>query len=669
MKRVLSLVVAVLMLFSLTAFADEYDVLSNPYTSYEADISVTLTVNEPMTVLNIISASFGIDNFVNLQALAESLANSKSTGSVKLNASSDYTKAKMSYEVLEVAPITVNRNFKLTTEMKLGMWLEWDFSNELNPVMKYIVQQPLMDKYMSVDLVEMMTSQGLSVPDIISSVKGFFVEERINDLNSKFTDILRQNSTLTSKGNKITITLTDTQLQNFIAQIMDFVVKEFDDNEDYNLLHDGDFGYISDVLPSYDEIIEFFSEFQLFDENALVMEYVKNPSGTIKNASVSFNMDINLEKALDGMGIYASDSPKNLKFSIKTDASYKSVNKNVKVSFPSLTENDIVNFDDFIGGMNYEYEWDGENCYHDEYGHVYNEYLPSSKDTFYVSLSNIIESHRSYGYDYVIERNGDLIVLTDASGKECFKKAYLSVNSNEIDVDGVKYTLPNSVIVKDGIIYIDSNAIKYIFNLDLEYAGVDLETNELTCSFTRRSPQCHHTEEEINGWEAEYGDTEECEHYQHVYVWSDYPYDGVGYIKIRDIINEIAHVCGISYEKGVLTLTDPTGESGFGTVVITVGSNEYIVDGMTITSGKPAIEYNDSVYIDESAAFPIFGFETFNPSLEYTRNYNEDGTIQNSYMSYNARLVRKSPLCPHTDPRIRLREQERWRSASNQRPN
>lgn len=659
MKRVLCLVVSMLMMFSVTAFADEYDILSKPITSCEADVLVTFTVNEPMTVLNLIASSIQIDNFVNLQALAESIANSKSTGKIKLNLSEDYMKAKMSYEIFEIAPITVNRNFKLTTEMKLGMWLEWDFSDELNPVLRYIIQQPLCDKYTSIDLVEMMTNQGISVPDLVSGIKNFLNRERIDELSGKLTDMLRQNSSLSSKGNKITITLTNAQLQNFIAQYMEFIVAEFDDNEEYDLLDDGDFGYISETLPSYDEINDFFKEFPLFDETALVMEYTKNPSGSIKTASSSFNMNINLEKILDEMGIYSPDASKNLKFSIKSDVSYKSVNsKSIKVDFPTLTENDIMNFNVFLGNMNYEYEWNGDNCYHDEYGHVYNEYLPSAKDTFYVSLSNITESHRSYGYDYVIERNADLITLTDAKGKECFKKAQLTVNSNEIDVDGVKYTLPNPVIVKDAVIYMDSNAIKYIFNLDLEYASVDLETNELTCSFNRRSPQCHHTDEEINGWEAEYGDTDECEHYQYIYVWSDYPYDGVGYIKIRDIINEIASACGVNYENGVLTLTDPTGESGFGTVVITVGSNEYIVDKMTITSGKPAIEYNDSVYIDESAAFPIFGFETHNPSLEYTRNYNEDGSIQSSYMSYNARLVRKSPLCPHTDEE--LKDYHKW---------
>ena len=77
MKRVLCLVVSLFMMFSVTAFADEYDILSKPITSCEADVSVTFTVNEPMTVLNLIASSYQIDNFVNLQALAESLANSR----------------------------------------------------------------------------------------------------------------------------------------------------------------------------------------------------------------------------------------------------------------------------------------------------------------------------------------------------------------------------------------------------------------------------------------------------------------------------------------------------------------------------------------------------------------------------------------------------------------
>lgn len=658
MKRILSLITVFMLCLSMAAFADDYDILNTQLNSYEADISVTMSVNEPMTVLNLISASSGIDNFVNLQALAESLADSKSTGTVKLNSNSDYTKMKMSYEIFEITPIRINRNFKLTSEMALGMWFEWDITDELNPVIKYVVQHPMCDKYMSVDVVELMKNQGMSVPDFVSSIKGYLSAERIDELNGKLTDILRKNSSIASKNNKITITVTSEQMESFIAELMDFVIEEFDDNEDFDLLHDGDFGFVSEILPDSEQVKEFFEEVRLFDENALVMEYVKTPGGVLKSASVSLNMNIDLEKALDEMDIHViSDTPKNLKFSVKSDVSYKSVNGNVKVEFPVLAQDDIIDFNDLINSYtyNYDYDWNGENCYHDEYKYIYCDYIPAENNNFYISLPEITSGFEHYGYEYNISRNADSVVLTDEAGKESFGKAEMTVGSDVLYIDGMQYTLSNPVIVSGGKIFIDTDAIKYIFNLDFDYASVDLETNELSCSFERRSPQCHHTEEEMYSYSE---DSNYCEHYQCIYVSSDYPYNGVGYIKIRDILNEICQVCGIYYDNGVLTVTDPTGESGFGTVVITVGSNEYIVDGMTITSGKPAVEYYDSIYIDESAAFPIFGFETHNPSLEYIRTYNEDGSIESSYMEYNARLVRKSPYCPHTDEE--LEDYYRW---------
>ena len=57
MKRILSLILGLMMCLSVTAFADDYDILNTQYKSYKADISVTMTVNEPMT-------SRGMEKFI-----------------------------------------------------------------------------------------------------------------------------------------------------------------------------------------------------------------------------------------------------------------------------------------------------------------------------------------------------------------------------------------------------------------------------------------------------------------------------------------------------------------------------------------------------------------------------------------------------------------------------
>jgi len=667
MKRIFCLLLVLMMCVSTVAFADDYDFFSTSYNSYEADISVTMTVNEPMTVLNLISQISGVDNFVNLQMLAESLCNSKTTGVIKVNSNTDYTKAKMSYEILEVVPVDINRNFKLTAEMKLGMWLEWDITDELNPKFNYIIQQPLTDKYISLDLVEILESEGVSAPNFISSIRGYLQKDYIDSLNLKITDIWRNNSVLTKSGNRVTITLTDDQLENVIADFMDFMVEEFDDNEDYNLLYDGETGYISEILPSSEDVKEFFSEYNLFDDTALVLEYTKTPTGALKTSSMCINMDIDMKKALEEMGVTDFDGGDNLKFSVRSDVNYKSLNSHVNVEFPAISEEDIISFKDFFF-PEYElvYEWDTEYCYHDEEDYLYVDYIPAAKDSFYVPVKDVIDYGDSYGYDYKLSVNGDEAVLTEASGKDVFSEVKMTIGSNEINVDGKVFTLSNPVIMSDGLLYVDTDALKNIFGFEIGYARIDLEPNELFVRLERRSPQCHHTDEEIyeeeydDGYDDEYID--ECEHYQYCYVSSDYPYDGVPYVKLRDVLDEMYYYneddYGVNYDNGVVTITDNTGTESFKNIVFTVGSNTCVVDGVEKTVGAEVIEYCDSLYVDVAMILEIFDFELSDPTLYYSSYYDEATGTESFRMTYETGLSRKLPTCTHSDEE--LSDHEIW---------
>jgi len=448
----------------------------------------------------------------------------------------------------------------------------------------------------------------------------------------------------------VTISLTDDQLENLIADLMDLMIDEFDDNEDYELLYDGESGYISDILPTSRDVKEFFDNYRLFDETALVMEFTKTPLGVLKTSSTCINMNIDLGKIImemdDTVEIPADSS--DAKFSLKADVSYKSVNGSVKVDFPTLSEENIIDFEEMIYP---EHDWDGEYCYHFENYYLYDDYIEAKKDTFYMSLQTVISDAAGYGYEYDLSVDGDLVTLTETSGNERFSKAEMKIGSDEISVDGVSYTVSNPVVMSDGFVYVDTVGLNYIFGFDMEYASIDLETNEINLDFERKSPQCHHTEEEIYGWfEEEY--EEECYHYDVVFVSGEFPYYGVPYIKIRDIIDEVWQNCEVHYENGVLTLTDNTGLSDFTTLVITMDSNEYIIDGVSKRIGMPATEYRDSVYVDVVAITELFGFELTDPHLIYERYYDEITESEESYMSYNATLARKSLLCPHSDEEL-----------------
>lgn len=654
MKRILSIALVIMLLASVTAFADDYDILKMNYTGYEADVSFTLSADEPMDILSVLPDIGEARSFVNLQGLAEGLANSVYTGHVKLNASADYTKMQVSYELRSVIPLEINKNFRLTGEMVLGMWIDWDISDELNPKMSCIYTMPICDKYISTDIVSMMEERGINTADFAAAFKRSLSRGKIEELSDKFIGVLRENSSISSKGARIEITATGSQLESIAAQSMDIVKDYLADNKDFDLLADSSAGAAADMLPDSEDVKSFFDEVDIFGENALTVEIVKNPSGTVKSTSTRLSFAIDVNELCEDKII--TNVPPTLKFSITAGASYRNVNsKNVVVGFPQLTEENSVTLEElFDYDYSADYDWSGEGCPHYEYADIYDElFIPAKDGTLYFSLNDITDEFNTYGHSYEISRDGDSVQLSDTSGNERFSSASMRIGSDKLFIDGNEYTLTNPVTLSGYDIIIDTDAAMHIFGASVDYASVSLENNMLSGSLTRRSPMCSHTDEEI---ESMYGDY--CEHYQMVYVISDIPYSGAKYLELRDLINEVYYYDDsgytLSYDDGVITLTDLSGTEKFNTAVFTVGSAEYYIDGQAAIADNPTVEYNGYAHIDISAAQKLFGLEEADVSLSFRAAYTDEDTgyVHSPGMYLNADLVRKSPRCPHTDEEL-----------------
>lgn len=74
MKRFLSILICVLMLTSLTAYADDYDLLAVQYTGYEADVGFTLKFGGADLIADALPTEF--KNVVDVKALVGELSNS-----------------------------------------------------------------------------------------------------------------------------------------------------------------------------------------------------------------------------------------------------------------------------------------------------------------------------------------------------------------------------------------------------------------------------------------------------------------------------------------------------------------------------------------------------------------------------------------------------------------
>lgn len=652
MKRIFGILLTVMLIFSMNVFADDYDLITSSYDNYSANISMTFSVSKPTEVFKLLGKYWGKSGMVDFQTLAEGLCDSDITGVVKCSSNSDYTKIKASYEVYSVLPLNINSNFKSTNELKFGMWVDWDISDEGNPKMTYIYSTPISDKYAVMSMEDMLDGSDTNFSEFASLMKNYTKREHIEKINSEFAEILRKNSTISSKGTKAIITITDEQLADIVCDTADLIYKDMDDYKEIDELVSDEGNAVS--IPDSAEIKKFFKNVKLFDSDALTIEIGKTNGGALSSVLCRVNMCIGSELLKNAVYEEDADDLTDLKFSIDMNTVYTSVNNGVKVVFPELNSDNSVSFAELFGYGNYDYDydWDGEGCIHSEYVYVNDEYIEAVPDTFYVNLNSYIKHAARYGYDYELINDNGKITLEDKNKKEAFGSVSMTVGSKAITVDSSEYTVLNPVVIKGGDVYIDTEAVKSIFNADMMYFNADLFENVSYMSFERQSPQCHHTEEEINAWyDEEYGDNDEyCGHYQ--YVDSYYSKDR-DYGVLRDVCNAFFFFeedrYSLTYDNGVVTLTDLSGKEKFNTVIFTVGSDEYTVDGAVLKSKQPIIEKDDCVYVDIYTLSELFDAEVTDGQMSYNSGYtDENGIYVKGFMTYSYDMQRKSPYCSHT---------------------
>ncbi len=652
MKRIIGLALACLMVFTLTAFADDYDLLASNYTSYDADVSITIDFGNSAQFLNAMARElyFGETNFVDFDLLFATLNELECSGKVKLDANEDYSKINLSYEIKTTVPLMMNRNLKVTSEIMYAMWMNWDITDPSNPKMEYIYSVPFQDKYFVIDALN---APGLSESDranMISSMKKTLNKDYIDTVNKEMLKSYRENSTITFRSGKSIITFDKQGMNNVVADTVDIISQTLGSDAAYaELAETGD----APSFPTKEQTAEFLNKYNVFADDAMVIEITKTSGGALSavNAKVNFAIDI-AKLTADYDYETVPGTPDVLSFSVAANTAYSSLNKKVSVDFPELTEDNSVNLSDY---PQVDYNWGGDNCEHYEYIYLYCDYIPSVQGTCYASLDEFVSSADRYGYDYDIVNNGGTVTLTDKNGKENFKLVTMTVGSAELDIDGVKMNALNPVVEKDGEIYVDTEAIKYIFNADMSYMQVYMDSNEEDINFGRRSPQCPHADDYDYNYNEEYDAEEYCEHYQSGYFISDMPYAGIKYVLLNDIVSRFCGDFTVERADGVTTLTVGDGQEKFKTVRFGEGNTDMTVDGVWETADEPTVVFDGRLYIPVSTAKKVFGFDVSSESLRFRWGYmDENGDIMlPSALYYDAYFERKNPSCKHTDEEIK----------------
>ncbi|MBQ4527063.1 MAG: hypothetical protein II998_03230 [Clostridia bacterium] len=629
MKKIIAIFMGLLMLFSITAYADVYDSLIPDFENGSVKISMNfecddLTVFENMELDN--DEFYGND----FTSMVSALHDAEFEYCVDYDFSDDYSSGKVAVISEVYVPLKMNENLEMTVRSKNGQWLSYDISDESNPKFEIILLNSGEDKYILFDVAEAWRQKGYDDKTVLAEIKKYANADYINQFTDGIKDLYRANSTVVTGKDGYTLTMSDAQIKAVYSEILPAVTGNV------LMVMDGAFddlgfdntGLIADILNIFPDDAELSAEVYAKTDSDDVIK------SAVSQANVSFNVS-----QKDG-------TTKRAKVKLSANYEYNGSDKNTVIAIPELTEDNTL--------MVYD-ENKYDDCYHLT---VYCDYVPSAKETFYVSLSSILYELHNNLHPCSISRDGETVVISDSENTENFDTIKLTVGSVDFEVDGVSHTALNPVVSVDNLIYVDLAFLEKAFGYEIIWGNANIIDKKLYATFER---QCPSPENEIGVNIDEFQNEEEmCWHYQDTCVPIDINYFNEGYFGLRSMVeshcisNGVEGLIDISYDNGIVTLKNMGSSEYFNEAVITVGSDIVIVDGVDYTVSLPATNRGGSVYIDKDTIKSIFKYELRGAHISCSNEWLDDPeqsgeTVQQQVRVYReeAMFGRISPLCTH----------------------
>lgn len=365
MKKLFSLIVAFVIGLSLCvpAFADGdsyFNAISKMNGNYEAQMELTMSVDKPFEVLDVLGEFLEGElgngqQFLglpaNLRTLVESVFDTTSKIDVKASVSKDYKKMAVEMSGSSTVPLKFGENLKNTTEMNQKMWMELDFSDINKPVYRMIQLNPLLgDKYVVMDMGEILGEEMKTFAGLMNIMLS---NDGINLLKAKMTDSIKEHAKIAGKGSNIKLVFDDKATKRFLLDAFDAVsnlIKAFGGDKLSAAGLDADMLDVETIR----EIFTPVKDISIFGDEGIVYDItVKN--GLVSTENVKFSIDLNLYDVICAFdpdaaaeGFFLDKENSNIAFSVSANCKYKSVNKDVAINFPTLTKENSVNLADSL---------------------------------------------------------------------------------------------------------------------------------------------------------------------------------------------------------------------------------------------------------------------------------------------------------------------------------
>ena len=461
MKRIIALVLCTVMLLTnLTVFADDLDFLFVGPKNYSADYSVSVTFDSPESIaalLEELQMPEQIEAFVDVKELLASLLSAGAEMNLKADMNEDYSKIRMSMTMDGDYGVTVNPNLSVAVDMKTGMWMDMDFSNLENPVMRVVYSYPILNKYLDCDLFEMIPEEQKLV--VAALVRSFVNKNFVDEVSNVTKELYKKHADIKTSFNSTKIVIDN---EGFTA-IVDGLIPYF--MSKISALFPAEAGVELPQLPS-------LSGLEILGEDGIVFEFNKR-TGEIKCTT-----DISMSIA----DIYTTYSGEEWFFESKGQFDFTVVENGkiydegrTKVVFPELNEENSLTFTQFAElfgtfAMPEDEYYEEEFEYPYFYANAESDYMPDVNEDIYVPLRSAIEG--AYDDNVAMSYSKGVVTMT-SDYFTGFESISFKSGDDKVYVDGKEVSV-GKIVIADGVTYVSAAFFERVFGWTLDYANFDI---------------------------------------------------------------------------------------------------------------------------------------------------------------------------------------------------
>lgn len=415
MKKIIAIICAVAMLlsFTTTAFADEWDILVPNYKSYEAVSEFSMVLNKPLECLALLNEEAGFD----VKSMVEELTKAKYTAKIQAETSPDGLKAKAAMTINSNVPLNLSEDLKFGADVTFCMWVDYDFTSEENARYEIILKNPLNGKYLVLDYFKAFPeSYGVDMKStMMETFKDLDMENGIKELTELAKAIYKKNAKLEKAGNEYTVTFTNDGM----------IDMAFDAMEGYFKTEYAKSLGLDEAMPDMGDVdmatVKTLAKgMGIFGENdALVMKIKTDDKMNATEIESSIHLDFNIAEIVEATGEDASviypltKENSNIDITFKSKNVYSRINEENVVQFPILTEENSMDMLEAFGVTQPEEDYvipDFE-MYQSEYFWD-NAKGMMDRGGMYVSMDEFLDScywdDDNLTGEYVLGENGDV---------------------------------------------------------------------------------------------------------------------------------------------------------------------------------------------------------------------------------------------------------------------